>query len=321
MAYRDTWIKMIGKGCTPAEQFEIYLNQFVFKNYNKDVVFSMESCTKEQIGVYVKYMEMYGGGEWRDGVHSEIPYCFTTSKVTDIMQLCDRWSDMQNMIKNDIGPRIYDNYHKFTGKKIAIPYPAIDKEYVFTDMHLPFSRCVNAMQSYYNKLKYNDDIQSKISEIVSSIQSAIVDVLSYIIIPVDTQKIYDLYNSISIDYCAYRIDCMKRYAPSSCYIGSLYLVDTSADDIKYRCIDGRLTTNNIKILVESTKSDYYVTINDVLFGANKDDSPMESLLFDNYNDYGYCIRIISKSKLLLFVILRELLKKYNYNGVENLNKS
>lgn len=321
MAYMDTWIKMIGKGCTPAEQFEIYLNQFVFKNYNKDVVFSMESCTKEQIDAYVKYMEMYGGGEWHDGVHSEIPYCFTTSKVTDIMPLCDRWSDMQNIIKNDIEPLIYDNYHKFTGKKIAIPYPAIDKEYVFTDMHLPFSRCVNAMQSYYNKLKYKDEIQIKISEIVSSIQSAIVDVLSYIIIPVDTQKIYDLYNSISIDYCAYHIDLMKRYAPSSCYIGRLYLVDTSADDIKYKCIDGRLTTNNIKVLVESTKSDYYVTINDVLFGDNKDDSPMEFLLFDNYNDYGYCIRIMSKSKLLLFVILRELLKKYNYNGVENLNKS
>lgn len=321
MTYMDAWIKMIGKNCTPEEQFKYYSEQFVFKNYNQDAVFSMESCTKEQVDAYVKYMEMYGGGEWHDGVHSEIPYCFTTSKVADIMPLCDRWADMQDMIKSDIGPQTYDNYYKFTGKKIAIPYPAIDKEYVFTDMYLPFSRCVNAMQSYYNKLKYTDGIQVKISEIVSAIQSATVDVFSGAITRIDLDKVNDLYNGISIDYCAYNIDCMTRYAPSSCYIGSLYLVDTSAEDIKYKCIDGRLTTNNIKALVESTKSDYYVTINNILFDDNKDDAPMEFLLFDNYNEYGYCIRIMSKSKLLLFVILRELLKKYNCNGVENRNRS
>lgn len=85
-------------------------------------------------------------------------------------------------------------------------------------------------------------------------------------------------------------------------------------------LDGRFTTNNVKVLIESTGSDYAITLSDILGEDAIEDSPMEFVLYDNSGAYGYCIRITSRSKALLFVILKRLLEEYNCDSMENLNK-
>ena len=303
MSYADIASKISSGEGTVDKQFKIDTDQLVFKNYNKDAVFSPESCTKEQIDVFVRYMQMYGGGEWHDGVHNEVPYYYTHSKTEDTILLGDKWVDIQDIIKNNIPVWLYDNF-QFTGSKIAIPYPHINKEYVFTDNRKMSCRFKNAMQSYYNKLKCPDNIQTRIDFIVKEVQAALVD-MAAVGIPA---KVADLYDGITVDYCTYRINDLIHYVPNSCLVGRIYLVDTSSIEVKYKYVDGKLTFNNFNKLLESNGFDVDAIFHDTAsIEYNKEYHPMELVLFDVYNDYGYCVRIMSKSKMLLFETIYSLL--------------
>lgn len=319
MSYADIASKMSSGDGTLDKHFKIDTDQLVFKNYNKDAVFNPELCSKEEMGAFVRYIQMYGGGSWRDDVHNNVPYYYTSSKIENVKPLGISWEAMQNIIKGEDELRLSDSYHQFTNRKIAIPYPCINKEYVFTDMPMPLYRFINAMRAYYGKLKFDRWVQLKINDFVSSIRFTIADLFNDAITSFDQHKVADLCGGISIDYCAYRLDSKVRYVPNSCFVGRLYLVDTSNDEIGYKCLDGRFTTNNVKVLIESTGYDYSVTLSDILSKYTIEDSLMEFVLYDNSGEYGYSVRIISKSKLFLFVILKSLLEEYNCNNMENLN--
>lgn len=319
MSYADIASKMSSADRIVGKHLKIDTDQLVFKNYNKDAVFNPELCTKEEIDTFVRYMQMYGGGSWHDGVHNDVPYYYINSKMENVKPLGDKWITYKSMIKSDIGQLSFNVSHRFTANKIAVPYPYMNKEYVFTGMPTPLYRFINAMRAYYNRLKHDCWIQPKINDIVSSIKFAITDLFNGTITSFDQHKVADLCDGISIDYCAYRLDSKVRYAPNSCFVGRLYLVDNSNDEIVYKCLDGRFTTNNIKVLIESTGTDYAITLSDILGEDTMYDSPMEFVLYDNYGAYGYSIRITSKSKLFLFVVLKGLLEEYNCNNMENLN--
>lgn len=319
MSYADIASKMSNVGDTDGRHFKVDTDQLVFKNYNKDAVFNPELCSKEEMDAFVRYMQMYGGGSWHDGVHNDIPYYYTSSKTSNVKPLGISWTGIQNIIKGEAELQLSDDYHQSTGRKIAVPYPCINREYVFTDMPMPLYRFINAMRAYYDKLKFDRWIQLKINDFVSSIKFTIADLFNDAITSFDQHKVFDLCDGISIDYCSYHLDSKVRYAPNSCFVGRLYLVDTSNDEIGYKCLDGRFTTNNVKVLIESTGYDYSVTLSDILSKDTIEDSPMEFVLYDNSGGYGYSVRIISKSKLFLFVILKSLLEEYNCNNMENLN--
>ena len=319
MSYADIASKMIVEDSIGVKHFKLDTNQLVFKNYSEDAVFSLESCTKEQMDTFVRYMQMYGGGSWHDGMHNDVPYYYTNSKTENVKPLGISWTCMQDVIKGDYGSRISNTYQKSTGRKIAIPYLCIGKEYVFTDMPMSVHRFINAMRAYYNRLKFDYLIRLKINDFLSSLRFAMIDLFDDAITNSDQHKMLDLYDGISVDYCAYDLNSSVRWAPNSCFVGRLYLVDSANDEIGYKCLDGRFTTNNVKVLIESTRSDYDITLSDILGKDAIEDSPMEFVLYDNSGEYGYCVRIMSKSKSLLFVILKRLLEEYNCNSMENLN--
>lgn len=303
MSYADIASRMVDGDGTDGRHFKVDTNQLVFKHYNKDAVFNPELCSKEEMDAFVRYMQMYGGGEWHDGVHSEVPYYYTHSKTEDTIPLGCRWVDIQDIIKNNVPVWLYDNF-QFAGSKIAIPYPHINKEYVFTDTRKMLCRFKNAMQSYYNKLKCHDNIQTRIDVIVKEVQTALVGMATSEM----PTKVADLYDSITVDYCTYRINGLTHYVPNSCLVGRIYLVDTSSDEVKYKYVDGKLTFNNFNILLESSGFDVDTIFHDIAaIEYNEEYHPMELVLFDVYNDYGYCVRIMSKSKMLLFETIYSLL--------------
>lgn len=319
MSYTDMESKMKYKDCKYDKRFEVNLDQLLFRHYNQNAVFNPELCTKEEVEAYISYMRMYGGGAWYDGIRSESPYYANYLSENDITPLGDEWYNLQNIIRDNVAPRMY-NYQDCGFNDVAITYPGINKEYIFINSYISFCESVNAMQSYYNKFKYTDDIQAKIFEIISAIRASMEKVFSGMLKYYDIESVSKLHNMISIDYCAYCIDGTKQYAPSSCFVGGLYIVCKHKRSKPYTCIDGRLTANNIKTLIKSAGLEYTISLGDVLDEHDIDGTPIEFILYDNYDKYGYCVRIISESKSLLTVILRELVKKYNYNGVNNLNK-
>lgn len=319
MSYADIASKMSSGEGTVDKHFKIDTDRLVFKNYNKDAVFNPELCSKEQMDAFVRYMQMYGGGSWRDGVHNDEPYYYISSKIENVKLLGISWEAMKNIIKGEAELQLSDNYHQFTERKIAIPYHCINKEYVLADMSMPLYQFINAMRAYYNRLKFDKWVQPKINDFVSSLKFTMTDLFNDAVMDFDPHKVADLYDGISVDYCAYPINGPVRYVPNSCLVGRLCLVDTSNDGAGYKRLDGRFTTNNIKVLIESTGADYSTTMGDALDEYNKDVMPMEFMLYDNSGSYGYCIRITSRSKSLLFVILRKLLEEYNCDSMENLN--
>lgn len=320
MSYADIASKMSSEDGAVGKHFKIDTDQLVFRDYNKEAIFNDDLFSKDQRAAFVRYMQMYGGGEWHDGVHSDVPYYYTYSKVECTRPLGGRWEYIQDMIKNNVRPWLYDKYQQTTGSQIAIQFQSMNAEYVFTDSCMPLCRFINAMQSYYNKLQYHDEIQTTIDGIVKSIQHTISDLFISAMAHYDAHKVTDLYKGVSIDYCAYRINDSIHYIHNSCFVGRLYLADTSNDKIRARSIDGMFTTNNISTLMEASGADSTIGMSDVLAEDSMSCHPMEFALFDNYKDYGYCIRIMSKSKSLLFVILRNLLEVYNCNNVKDLNK-
>lgn len=320
MSYDDIASEMTGGFSISDKDCELNCEQLILRDYNNEAIFNSDLFSKDQRAAFVRYMQMYGGGEWHDGIHSDIPYYYTYSKVEGTRPLGGRWEYIQDMIKNNVRPWLYDKYQQTTGSQIAIPFQSMNAEYVFTDSCMPLCRFINAMQSYYNKLQYPDEIQTTIDGIVKSIQHTISDLFISTMAHYDAHKVTDLYKGISIDYCAYRINDSIHYIPNSCFVGRLYLADASNDGIKYRRIDGMFTTNNISTLMEASGADSTIGMSDVLAEDSMSYRPMEFALFDNYKEYGYCIRIMSKSKSLLFVILRNILEVYNCNNVKNLNK-
>ena len=318
MSYADIASRMSSKDSKDNKRFEVSLDQLLFKHYNQNAVFKPELCTKEEVDTFIRYITTYGGGDWSDDIRNETPYCLDRFDCTKIVPLGDVWQDIQDMIKDTVAPRLY-NYQKCKTKSIIIPYPGINKEYEFVNSYIQFCESVNAMQSYYNRFKYTDDVQAKILEIISAIRSAMEDVFSGMLKYYSTDKVDKLYNTVSVDYCAYRIDGTFRYAPDACFVGGLDIAERSDYNNGYTHIDGRLTDNNIKALIKSAGADYDATMRDAMSDGIKDGSPMEFRLYDNYGKYGYCVRVMSGSKSLLTIILRELTKKCNYNGVENFN--
>lgn len=149
-------------------------------------------------------------------MRNHVPYYYTNYKTAYIKPLGISWTCIQDIIKGEAELRLSDNYHKFTERKIAIPYPCINKEYVFTDMPMTLYQFINAMRAYYSRLKFDRWVQLKINDIVSSLKFTMVDLFNDAVTRFDTHKAKDLYDGISVDYCAYHLDSSIRYAPNSC---------------------------------------------------------------------------------------------------------
>lgn len=309
MGYADIASRMSGKD---SKRFEVSLDHLLFRDYNKNVVFNAELCTKEELNAYMSYMQMYGGGCWLNSVQKhKAPYYSTGIKIIDGMSE-DKWQTMQDMIKDSVAPRAYNNYKDFAGGFIIIPYPCVEREFMVTNTDSSFCHTVNAMQSYYNRFKYVDKVQVKIDEIVSFIRDAIEDVMSDGLKYYGIDYINRLYRDVSINYCAYCMDMDSiNYVPNECLAGCVILNNRSDRISNFAYVYGKLTTGRVKSLIRQAKLNYDSAMCG-FSGEDKTDSvPMEFRLYGNCNGYGYCVRVNTESKRLMSIILREFVDRYN----------
>lgn len=312
MSYADIASRMSSDGSFTIKRFEVSLDCLLFKDYNKDVVFNPELCTKEELNAYMTYMQTYGGGCWLNSVQKhKAPYYSTGIKIIDGMSE-DKWQTMQDMIKDSVAPRVYNNYKDFAGGLIIIPYPCVEREFMVTNTDSSFCHTVNAMQSYYNRFKYVDSVQVKIDEIVSFIRDAIEDVMSDGLKYYDIDYINRLYRGVSINYCAYCMDMDSiNYVPNECLAGCIILNNRSDRTSNFAYVYGKLTTGRVKSLIRQAKLDYDSTMRGLSCEDKTDSVPMEFRLYGNCNGYGYCVIVNTESKRLMPIILREFVERYN----------
>lgn len=312
ISYADIASMMSSKNSKDNKRFEVSLDQLLLRNYTKDVVFNHKLCTKEQLNAYMNYMTTYGGGCWLNTIQKhKIPYYSTGTKIIGDMSE-DRWQTMQDMIKDSVAPRVYNNYKDFAGGFIIIPYQCTKREFMVTNTDSSFCYTINAMQSYYNRFKYVDKVQRKIDEIISSIRDAIEDVMSDDLKYYDIEYINWLYRNVSINYCAYSMDMDGiNYVPDECFAGCIVLNDRSQSISNFVYVYGKLTTGRVKFLIRQAKLDYDSTMCGFSGEDKADHASMEFRLYGNCNGYGYCVRVNTESKRLMSIILREFVERYN----------